>query len=50
MRGCSIEQRRTVGRRHSEQGVNVLIAQPLEDVIGNGESHDALLLAHASDI
>jgi hypothetical protein len=49
MRGRSIEQRRTVGGRHSEQRVNLLITQPLEDVIGNAESHDALLFAQASD-
>ena len=48
MRDRSIEQRRTLGGRHSEQGIDVLITQPLEDVVGNGESHDALLFAHAS--
>ena len=34
-----IEQAGALGRGHAEQPVDVLLAQPLQNVIGNGESH-----------
>jgi hypothetical protein len=34
-----IEQRRAIGGRHAEQRVDALLAQPLQDVVGDGESH-----------
>jgi hypothetical protein len=37
--GCGIEQGRAIGGRHAEQPVDMLFAEPFQNVIGNGESH-----------
>ena len=34
-----IGQGDAIGRGHAEQPVDVLLAQPLQNVIGDGESH-----------